>query len=58
MAGKRRRVTGIVGGVVDCLGMREADPDDQEASDQQSEDGGDHRLGTRGLNLLDILILH
>ena len=44
--------------VMDRIGMRETDPDDQECSDQQPKHGGDHRLGTRDLDLLDVLILH
>jgi hypothetical protein len=58
MAGEGRRVAGVVGRVVDRLGMGEADTDDQKGSDQQTEHGGDHGFGTRGLDLLDVLVLH
>ena len=51
-------MAGVVRGVVDRLGMRKPDTDDQKGSDQQPEDGGDNGFGTRGLDLLDILVLH
>ena len=49
---------GVVRGVVNGLGMREADTDDQEGPHKQAEHGGDHGFGTRDLGLLDVLILH
>ena len=58
MAGESRRMAGIMRGVVDRLGMGETDTDDQKGSDQQSENGGDHGFRTRGLDLLNVLVLH
>lgn len=49
---------GVMSGVVNGLGMREADTDYQEGPDKQAENGGDHGFGTRDLGLLDVLVLH
>ena len=58
VAGEVESVASVVSRVMDHVGMRETDPDDQECSDQQPKHGSDHRLGTRDLDLLDVLILH